>query len=136
MTLQQNPFYAQMMQSLAQPMPQPMPQPINPLAPVTQTQTDYIEVSGKAGAEAFQMMPNSRALLLDNTAPILWVAKTDGAGYKTLAAFDLVPHEEAKQEDAIKSLEDRIRKIEERLNNGKSNHTDAAGNKQQHKPEQ
>lgn len=49
MTLQQNPFYAQMMQSLAQPMPQPLTQPINPLAPVTQTQTDYIEVSGKAG---------------------------------------------------------------------------------------
>ena len=136
MTLQQNPFYAQMMQSLAQPMAQPLTQPINPLAPVTQPQQDYIEVSGKAGADAFQMGPNSRALLLDNTAPILWVAKTDGAGYKTLAGFDLSPHEETKQEDTIKSLEDRIRKIEERLNNGKSNHSDAAANKQQRKPEQ
>lgn len=115
-----NPLYPQLNQALGQlqsfqaiTQPQPM------------MQQNIIEVSGREGANAFAMGPNCSALLLDNTAPIVWVARTDGAGYKTLAPFDLTPHDEKKQEDVIKSLEERIKKIEERLNNGKSNNQDA-----------
>lgn len=115
-----NPLYPQLSQALGQlqnfqaiTQPQPM------------MQQNIIEVSGREGANAFAMGPNCSALLLDNTAPIVWVARTDGAGYKTLAPFDLTPHDEKKQEDVIKSLEERIKKIEERLNNGKSNNQDA-----------
>lgn len=85
---------------------------------------DVIEVCGRSGAEAFQLGPNRKALLLDNTAPILWFVKTDGAGYKTLLPYDLKPHEEKQAEDKYKSLEERITKLEELINE-KSNTTNA-----------
>ena len=40
-----------------------------------------VRVSGRPGAEAYQMAPNSEVLLLDETAPIVWLKTTDGAGY-------------------------------------------------------
>lgn len=86
---------------------------------------DVIEVCGRSGAEAFQIGPNRKALLLDNTAPILWFVKTDGAGYKTLLPYDLKPHEEKPIEDKYKSLEDRITKLEETINAKQSNTTNA-----------
>lgn len=76
---------------------------------------EIIKVNGKNGAEAFQMMPNSQALLLDETAPIVWLVQTDGAGYKTISAFDLTPHEEINANDTIKSIEERLKKVEEQL---------------------
>lgn len=82
---------------------------------------EIIKVNGKNGAEAFQMMPNSQALLLDETAPIVWLVQTDGAGYKTISAFDLTPHEEINTNDTIKSIEERLKKVEEQLLRNASN---------------
>lgn len=48
---------------------------------------DIIRVNGRNGAEMFQMPPNSQALLLDETMPIVWLAQTDGAGYKSPSPF-------------------------------------------------
>ena len=87
-------------------------------------QTKVIEVTGRAGAEAFQLGPDSSVLLLDNTAPIVWLVKTDGAGYKTLAAYDIKPHAEEKPADHFKELEERIAKLEETVN-AKSNTSNA-----------
>lgn len=58
---------------------------------------DIVKVNGRNGAEAFQMGPNSQVLLLDETAPVLWLASTDGAGYKTVSAFDISPHQDQQQ---------------------------------------
>ena len=88
-------------------------------------QMKVVEVTGRAGAEAYQLGPDSSILLLDNTAPIVWLVKTDGAGYKTLAAYDIKPHEEAKPVDHFKELEDRISKLEETVNAKQSNTTNA-----------
>ena len=77
-----------------------------------QAQTKVVEVTGRAGAEAYQLGPDSSILLLDNTAPIVWLVKSDGAGYKTLSAYDIKPHEEEKPVDHFKELEDRITKLE------------------------
>lgn len=85
---------------------------------------EIIKVNGKGGANAFQLAPDSSALLLDTSAPIVWLAQTDGAGYKTLLAYDIKPHEEEKEVDVYKSLEDRITKLEETVN-AKSNSTNA-----------
>lgn len=41
------------------------------------------------GARAFQMLPNSESLLLDETEPLVWLAVTDGAGYKTVTPFKI-----------------------------------------------
>ena len=50
---------------------------------------EVIRVNGRAGAEAFQMAPNSQVLLLDETAPIVWLKTTDGAGYPSLIPYDI-----------------------------------------------
>jgi len=81
---------------------------------------EVTKVSGRPGAEAFQMGPDSSALLLDTSAPIVWLAQTDGAGYKSLQPYDIKPHEETQPEDKFKSLEDRITKLEVIIN-AKSN---------------
>lgn len=90
-----------------------------------QAQTRVVEVTGRAGAESYQIGPDSSTLLLDNTAPIVWLVKTDGAGYKTLMAYDIKPHEEVKPVDHYKDLEDRISKLEETVNAKQSNTTNA-----------
>lgn len=85
---------------------------------------EVIKVNGRGGANAFQLSPDSSALLLDTSAPIVWLVQTDGAGYKTLTAYDITPHEEEAQPDIFKSLEERIKKLEETVN-AKSNTTNA-----------
>jgi hypothetical protein len=95
------------------------------LQPQVGQQYKVIEVTGKAGAEAFQLAPDSSILLLDNTAPIVWFAKTDGAGYKSLIPYDIKVHEEEKPTDHFKELEDRISKLEETVNAKQSNTTNA-----------
>lgn len=73
---------------------------------------DIVKVNGRNGAEAFQMGPNSQILLLDETAPILWLASTDGAGYKTVTAFDISPHQD-QQQNVLSSIEQRLARLEE-----------------------
>jgi len=86
-------------------------------------QTKVVEVTGRAGAEAYQLAPDSSILLLDNTAPIVWLVKTDGAGYKSLVPYDIKVHEEEKPVDHYKELEGRISKLEEVINARQSNTT-------------
>lgn len=85
------------------------------------SKTQIVHVNGENGARTFQMAPNSDILLLDDTAPIIWLAQTDGAGYKTVTPYDISPHVPEPVID-VKSLEDRIKKLEEKLND-KSNAT-------------
>ena len=76
---------------------------------------EVIQVDGKPGVDAFQMAPNSSVLLLDRTAPIVWLAQTDGAGYKTSTPFKIEPFEPEKPTD-INALEERIAKLEAMIN--------------------
>ena len=82
-------------------------------------QQEVVKVSGKNGVDAFQLAPNSSALLLDTTASIVWLVQTDGAGYKTSTPYDITPHV-PEEEVQFKSLEERISKLEETIN-AKSN---------------
>ena len=84
--------------------------------------TEIIHVNGQNGAQAFQMMPNSQALLLDDTAPIIWLAQTDGAGSKTLTPYSITLYQPEPEID-LKDIDARLRKIEEVMNNAKSNVT-------------
>ena len=74
--------------------------------------TEVTRVNGRAGAETLQLAPNSSMLLLDESAPLVWLAQTDGAGYKTLTAYDIVPHKEPAPAD-LRSIEERLTKLEE-----------------------
>lgn len=88
-------------------------QPIQQNIPQTQ---QIIKVNGRNGANAYQMPPNSSVLLLDESSPIIWLAQTDGAGYKTVTAYDIQLHQDLPPVDTH-DLEKRISKIEEMLKN-------------------
>nr|DAH45762.1 MAG TPA: hypothetical protein [Caudoviricetes sp.] len=77
-------------------------------------QQQVTRVSGQNGAQAYALPPNSSALLLDDTAPIVWLKTTDGAGYPTLTPYDIVPHQISTPVDAS-SLEARIKKLEDMI---------------------
>lgn len=97
------------------------------------TNQQVIQVNGENGAKAYQMPPNSSTLLLDETAPIVWLVRTDGAGYKSLTPYKIEPYQQEPELD-MKQLNDRISKLEEMVRNEKSNNY---GSKpKQPKPEQ
>lgn len=80
-------------------------------------QMQVIKVTGAGGANAFNMGPNSSALLLDTSGTMIWAVTTDGAGYKTVVPYDISPHRNP-EEIAVQSLEDRIKRLEELINDG------------------
>ena len=86
----------------------------NPFMPPAPASVPYqgqiVTVNGNNGANAFSMAPNTSAILLDESGKIAWFVKADGAGYKTVAPFDLTPHQDAPVPDYT-SLENRIAKI-------------------------
>ena len=74
-----------------------------------------LRVHGEAGVDALQMLPDQELIVMDDTAPMIWVIKTDSAGYKGVKqAFDITPHVEAPPPD-VQGMETRIAALEERL---------------------
>lgn len=51
---------------------------------------EVIRVNGRNGAEAYQMAPNSSILLLDETAPIVWLKTTDATSILSTSFTTLV----------------------------------------------
>lgn len=95
---------------------------MNPYLPqahsqLAQPRQEVVKVNGEPGAWAYPMGPNSSALLLDVSGQIVWAVTTDGAGYKTVAPYDIAPHQEATTPD-FGSLEARIARLEEKINGG------------------
>ena len=80
---------------------------------------EIIRVNGENGARAYALPPNSSILLLDETAPIVWLAQTDGAGYKTVTPYTISRYETQPTND-YNSLAERVKRLEEILN-AKSN---------------
>lgn len=80
-----------------------------------QMRYDIIHVNGRGGAEALQMAANSNVIVLDDTAPLVWLCQTDGAGYKTVTPYTITPYQPKPPVD-VSSLESRITKLEEMLN--------------------
>lgn len=84
---------------------------------------EIIHVNGEAGAQCLRMAPNSNALLLDDTAPLVWLAQTDGAGYKTVTPYSIAPYQPSPPVD-VAGLEDRVKRLEEMLSGAKSHDAD------------
>lgn len=85
-----------------------------------QTQQEVVKVNGEPGARAYPMGANSSALLLDSSGLLVWLVTTDGAGYKTVSAYDITPHQEAPAPD-YSSLEQRISRLEGMIHESTSN---------------
>ena len=77
--------------------------------------TQVVRVNGRNGAEAYNIGPNSSALLLDESGTIVWLCTTDGAGYKTVAPYDIAPHKDVPPPD-FGMLESRIKRLEDFVN--------------------
>ena len=90
--------------------PYPVAQQI-PFSP----QQQVTRVSGENGARAYTIGANSSALLLDESGLLVWLVTTDGAGYKTIAPYDITPHRAQPAPD-FESLESRIKRLEELVN--------------------
>lgn len=90
-------------------------QPLQIQTPAIQPQPQHVDrVHGEAGVDQYQMAPNSDAILLDETAPMIWFVQTDAAGYKTKHPYDITPHEK-KEEPDITGIDEKLNAIDERL---------------------
>ena len=87
---------------------------------VPQAPVQVVKVNGENGAKAYSIGANSSALLLDENGLMVWLVTSDGAGYKTVSAFDITPHRNAPAPD-YGNLETRIQTIEKRLEEMNSN---------------
>ena len=84
---------------------------------------EVIKVNGEAGANNFQMAPNSSQILLDNTNPnLIWLVQTDGAGYLTASPYDVFPHQVQPQIN-VNDLAERVKHLEEMYANFNSGST-------------
>lgn len=79
-------------------------------APTLQQQ-QIIQVNGKASVDTIQLAPNSSVLLMDTTAPMVWMCVSDGVGRVTSTPYDIKVHEEKPPVD-VESIEQRISKVE------------------------
>jgi len=102
------------MNTFSNPYLNPFGVPQQPL-PVYQPPVQVVKVNGENGARAYQIGPNSSALLLDESGLMVWLVTSDGAGYKTVAPYDITPHQEAPAPD-YGTLEERIKKLEAFMN--------------------
>lgn len=118
------PQYNQFMPSYMQPQPQPVAQ-----WGQNQQRMEIVRVNGENGARTFQLPPNSNVLLLDESAPLVWLVQTDGAGYKTATPYSIAPYQAQSPPD-YSSLEERIKRLEEMINGRKSDTTNVKRGKQ------
>ena len=91
-------------------------QPQTPMQPPTQV----VKVNGENGARAYTIGANSSALLLDESGLMVWLVTSDGAGYKTVSAYDITPHQTVVAPD-FGTLESRIARLEEIVNGNARN---------------
>ena len=127
----QNPFINPY--GYGQQMPGQYMQPAAQTQPAQIAQRQVDRVNGENGARAFALGPYSSAMLLDESGTMVWMVTTDGAGYKTIAPYDIMPHKTAAAPD-YSDLESRVKKLEDMMNGGRRNgntgNSSAAGTQQ------
>ena len=89
-----------------------------------QPQQEVVKVNGENGARAYPMGANSSALLLDSSGLLVWLVTSDGAGYKTVSAYDITPHQEAPAPD-YSTLDQRITRLEGLIHESTNNSSTA-----------
>lgn len=90
---------------------------------VSVQRNEIIRVNGKEGAEAYPLAQNSSIMLLDENNPIVWIKRTDGAGFPTVEPFAISPYKPEPPID-LKAIDERLSKVEAILNE-QSNTTNA-----------
>ena len=93
--------------------------PQQPMLP----QQQVIQVNGKASVDTIRLAPNSSVLVMDTSAPIVWLCVSDGVGRVSSVPYQISEYKEETPQDAnmavwerVKTLEDKITAIEEKMN--------------------
>ena len=73
-----------------------------------------IQVNGKASVDTIQLAPNSSILVMDTSAPIVWMCVSDGIGKVTATPYDITVHQDKPQVD-VNSIENRLSTVESAL---------------------
>lgn len=86
-----------------------------------------LQANGKASIDALRLSPNSSVLIMDTTAPLVWLCVSDSLGNVKSTAYDIKLHEEQiiGVEQRIANLETLINKLME----GRKNEPDAGNAK-------
>ena len=79
--------------------------------PNTLPQQQIIQVNGKASVDMMQLAPNSSVLVMDTSAPIVWMCVSDGLGKVTATPSDISVHKEVPPPD-MNTIEQRLSAIE------------------------
>ena len=86
-------------------------------------QQQIIQANGKASIDALRMAPNSSVLIMDTTAPMVWMCVSDGIGNVSATAYDIAVHKEPEPIN-VNDIDARLSAIEKTLMevlHGKSN---------------
>ena len=90
-------------------------QPTRPALP-----QQVITVAGADSLAQIQLAPNSSIIVMDQTAPVVYLCQSDGVGKVTSTAYDITPHKDkatVQQEtmDArLSALEAAVKRLEDR----------------------
>lgn len=84
-------------------------------------------VNGADDVNKFQMLPNSETILLDTTAPLVWLVQTDNFGNKNVAPFTITPYTPPKPID-VNDLLAEIQSLKEEIANVKSGKSNVGDN--------
>jgi len=82
-----------------------------PVAPNILPPQQVVQANGKASISALRMSPNSSVLIMDTTAPMVWLCTSDGLGNVTPVAYDITPHKDTPAPD-VSSFEQRLSTVE------------------------
>ena len=93
-------------------MPQPQQMGMQPnVLPAKQV----LQANGRASINALRMSPNSSVLIMDTTAPLVWLCTSDSLGNVTPVAYDISPHKDTPTPD-VSNFEQRLSAVEAGLN--------------------
>ena len=70
-----------------------------------------LQANGKASINALRMSPNSSVLIMDTTAPLVWLCTSDSLGNVTSIPYDITAHKDTPTPD-VNSFESRLVAVE------------------------
>ena len=88
-------------------------------APQTQSNIlppqQVLQANGKPSIDALRMSPNSSALIMDTTAPMVWLCTSDSLGNVSSTCYDITLHKDTPPVD-MGSVETRLANVETSIN--------------------
>ena len=85
-----------------------------PYQPNILPQQQIIQANGKSSIDALRMSPNSSVLIMDTTAPMVWMCVSDGLGNVSSTPYDISVHKEPEPIN-VNALDARLEAIEKAI---------------------